>query len=166
MNSWRRVSLVESGCMLEPWLSQMSIMLREAIIDLHIRRKTDKWEGKWYKKTAKVLNVPRELKTRCARTVATLPGWSRKKKLSTAVTGFQRRQEIQNPRATATRPAARLGGSRSWVFSLNNKTHSEHWRAQQTPRCISLPSQKHKKHRLQYPQNHISKSQMFGGFVW
>ena len=79
---------------------EWSKKFREEIIVLHK-------QGKGYKKIAKALNVPRDTvgamvrKFKVSRTVATLPGRGRKRKLSEAATRVPRRQVVKNPRLTA-----------------------------------------------------------------
>ena len=143
----------------------LSKKFREEIIVLHK-------QGKGYKKIAKALNVPRDTvgsivrKFKVEGTVATLPGRGRKRKLSAAATRFLRRQVVKNPRVTAKHLQQDLvaAGTEVSVCTVRRILNTEGFHAR-TPRRTPLLTQKHKKSRLQYAENHINKPPKFWNYV-
>lgn len=140
---------------------EWSLKFREEVIALHK-------QGNGYKKISKLLNVAISTigsiirKFKAKGTVATQHGRGRKKKLSKATARFLRRQVDKNPRLTAKDLQEDLAaeGTDVSTTTVRRTLHSEGLHAR-TPRCTPLLTTRHKKGRLQYAQNHLSKPQKF-----
>ena len=117
------------------------------------------------KRIVQALNVPRNTVGSMVhnfKVKGTVAGHGRKRKLSAAAIRVLRRQVVKNPRLTGKHPQQDLvaAGTEVSVSSVRHILNAEELYTQ-TPRCAPLPTQKHRKSRLQFAKNYINRPKRF-----